>query len=356
MDGRISNYSNFLTESFNHGQYHVTTRENAITFGIIAEELRLINQSDRSISLALSGQKSDFSYENPESSKKYFAEEAQIFYGSFKEVAKNTLSPINFFVDFTSESKLADFKYFDGGIWLRDAEKIVFENPSEEKRKFFLENQSSNPEITKGTDISNYNFESTEFFVDYDNPYFVEPSLIKYEEEEGYTTYLYMTDGPSIRYGKDDEVYPSIGTNYSVSEDLDFVEYRIKGEFLEPINLKMYRIKPKSTKSYIRCSLLSEGTDFEEKNPLNPFLGNGERGFATNRAEFLSRYYNSKNSMVSLKTYGDPSIECCDIVAVETNLKNRETGENIVKKGVVTSFELVYNGAIKESFTIHELS
>ena len=149
-------------------------------------------------------------------------------------------------------------------------------------------------------------------------------------------------------------MYPDIQTNYSTYETLYRIDLIIEGEYTTPINLRLFRIKNKSATTSHKINEV--GTEMEERNPLNPFLAQGNRNFALDRATFLSSYYNSKNSKIVLDCFGDPSLECGDMVYVETNLKNKDTGENITKKGLVKSMELSYNGAVKETITVHELN
>ena len=83
--------------------------------------------------------------------------------------------------------------------------------------------------------------------------------------------------------------------------------------------------QPSTTTSH---KINETGTEFEERNLLNPFLVEGNRNFAVDRATILSSYYNAKNSKIVIDCFGDPSLECGDMVYVETNLKNKDTGEN----------------------------
>lgn len=328
------------TTSFVEGIYPVETRDGLVSAVLRMESLRLYNYNEKALTYALDKPR----FENIETQKNLL-EEDQIFVGIAKDVLRNSLSPVNFFIDFLPES---------GSLFVRDSEKLVEGIAKEPKRIFYLKNQKSNPEITIGSNVSNYIFQSSTFFVDYNDAYYIKPSKIINEvEQEETTTQIFITDGPSTPYGKDGYIETVLPSHY-LEASLDSLYFDFTGPVLTPIELKLYRIKQKSTTTTTKMN--ETGTEFEERNGLNPFLKDGSRNFAVNRAKFISSYYNSKNSKIVVDCFGDPSIEPCDIISVETNLKNKNTGENIIKKGVVTSTELVYNGAIKEKITVHELN
>ena len=335
LNGNVSQ-----TTSFVKGIYPVETRDGLVTAVLEEESLRLYNYNENSLTNALN--KPEF--ENIETQKNSL-EEDQIFVGVAKDVLRNSLSPINFFIDFSPES---------GSLFIRDSEKLVRGAGEDTKRIFYLKNQKSNPEITIGSNVSNYIFQSSTFFVDYSDAYYIKPSKIINEfENEETTTQIFITDGPSTPYGKDGYIETDL-PSYYLEASLDSLYFDFTGQVLNPIELKLYRIKQKSTTTTMKIN--DTGTGFEERNGLNPFLKDGSRNFAIERATILSSYYNAKNSKIVINCFGDPSLECGDIVYVETNLKNKDTGENITKKGLLKSMELSYNGAIKETITVHELN
>lgn len=340
LNGNISEYTDFLTENPNDTITPVKTRTGLISRILFSEENRLYNTNDSSIEFALSNQIVE-SIQN----EKDVLTENQIFVGIAKEVLKNALSPINYFIDFSAKN---------GALYFKNAETIINKKDLSVNRSFYLKNQSSFPKITIGSDISNYIFETSTAFVDYDDKYFVYPSSVFYASGHDTTTQIFLTQGASTIYDKNGNVYPDIQTNYSTYETLDRIDLIIKGEYTTPINLRLFRIKNKSTTTSHKINEV--GTEFEERNSLNPFLVEGNRNFAVDRATILSSYYNAKNSKIVIDCFGDPSLECGDMVYVETNLKNKDTGKNITKKGLVKSTELSYNGAVKETITVHELN
>lgn len=340
LNGQASQYTNFFITGYSIDFSPVDKRDYLVRSILGIEGLRLFSSNDKSIKVAINNPLFD-GFENDKNALL----ENQIFVGISKDVIKNCLSPINYFIDFSKDK---------GSLFLRDGKSVVDKKFLESERKLLLKNQTNFPKITIGTNISSYIFDTSIFFVDYDDSYSVSASEIIYEQGEGYTSHIFYTDGSSTRFSKDGSTYPQLMTNYTVYEDLNYIRYDVKGEWLAPFDLKLYRIKPKSTTTTHTVNEI--GTEFEEKNNLNPFSSVGDRNFALDRANFLSSYYNSKNSSVVVNCFGDPSIEPCDLISVETNLKNKNTGENIIKKGIVTSTELSYNGAIKETITIHELN
>ena len=340
LNGNISENTDFFTENPNDTITPVTTRTGLISRILFSEENRLYNTNDSSIEFALSNQIVE-SIQN----EKDVLTENQIFVGIAKELLKNALSPINYFIDFSKEN---------GALYFKNAETVINKKYLVVDRNFSLKNQSSFPKITIGSDISNYIFETSTAFVDYDDKYFVYPSSVFYASGHDTTTQIFLTQGASTIYDKNGDVYPDIQTNYSTYETLDRIDLIIKGQYTTPINLRLFRIKNKSSTTSYKINEV--GTEFEERNSLNPFLAEGNRNFAVDRATILSSYYNAKNSKIVLDCFGDPSLECGDMIFVETNLKNKDTGENITKKGLVKSMELSYNGAVTETITVHELN
>ena len=340
LNGNISENTDFLQENPSNPISPVITRIGLISRILYDEKIRLYNTNDCSIELALSNQIVE-SIQN----EKDVLTENQVFVGVAKEVLKNALSPINYFIDFSKEN---------GALYFKNAETAINKKDLVVDRSFYLKNQTSFPKITIGTDISNYIFETSTAFVDYDDSYYVNPSSVVYYAGDGTTTQIFLTQGASTRYDKNGDVYDDLQTDYMAYETLDRIDYIIKDQYTTPVNLRLFRIKNKSTTTSHKIN--ETGTEFEEKNSLNPFLVEGNRNFAIDRATILSSYYNAKNSKIVIDCFGDPSLECGDMVFVETNLKNKDTGKNITKKGLVKSMELSYNGAVKETITVHELN
>ena len=335
LSGKTLQRTSFITID---GEQAPTTREELISFILGEESLRLYDSNDKSFDVALS----NTTFENITTRKNNLWEN-QIFVGTAKDVIRNCLSPICYFVDFKE----------DGSLYVKNADFSIIQGEHDIKRKILLKNQQEYPQVTMGKDISNYIFDSSTFFVDYDNPYEVSPSLVSIEGGEGYVSYVFYTKEPSTRYAKDGSYYPEIGTDHSVFESLENVRYDIKGNSYPSFDLRLYGIKQKS--STIIHKINEKGTEFKESNPFNAFGLQGTRNFALQRANFLSEYYNSNNSSLVVKCFGDASIEPLDVVSVETNIKNRETKERVSKNGIVTSLDLVYNGVIKQTVSVHEI-
>jgi hypothetical protein len=328
-----------ITEEY----YYYDSRETLIRSILLKENGRMYDANDISISRAIES----FSWQ-PTDFGKDSLKEKQVFSDLSKEIIKNCLSPINCFVNLKK----------DGSFEIIDFVSVLNKYSDEPTRKISLKNQRNFPKITAGNNVSNYSFETTTYFIDYDDFYVAEPYYVKYESGEGYTVQKFLINEFSTRHGKDGKVTtePKLETDYSVLENFNEIVYKIKGQYYTPLKLNLYKMKPQSTTTTLKVN--ESGLDFDERNKLNPFLELGERGYALERKNLISLYYSSQNSSVESNTFGDPSIEPLDVVSIETNLKEMKSNgevENITKSGIVISSELVYNGYVSQKIIVHEL-
>jgi hypothetical protein len=93
------------------------------------------------------------------------------------------------------------------------------------------------------------------------------------------------------------------------------------------------------------------GDVFNENNSCNFYSKNAQR--LKNRLIALDKYFNEKIYTATCEGLPAFHVEPCDVVEVETNLY--KNGERIIKKGIVVSQELTYNGAFKQKNIIHEV-
>ena len=129
--------------------------------------------------------------------------------------------------------------------------------------------------------------------------------------------------------------------NYAVQ-----LKSSIQGEVLP---LGYYPIEDIKTEEFIQISEVGEA--FIENNPLWFFDRNSEEIYA--RAEKIKNYFSSNFASLEFTSLPNLSIEPNDIITVDTNLY--DNGEKIAKQGVVTEISIAYNGALKETFKVHEV-
>lgn len=101
-----------------------------------------------------------------------------------------------------------------------------------------------------------------------------------------------------------------------------------------------------------RIICLTDGEEYKEDNRLNVFPPTST--VYQRRHRMLTEYFSSECDTFEFTSLANPSIETGDIISVDTNLYNGD--EPKVAQCVVLSFEITYNGAMKEKIIAKEIS
>ena len=281
----------------------------------------------------------------------------QVISGITKNILKDMFSCVNRYLSFDEDS---------GGISL----KAVSETVSKEPTRFIsLENIKKFPEKEQSLSISNYSFGFSEPNIDRKNAYSLTVnglrSSVFFPEYE--STYRYNFEDAGTPYNEDGSI------TLTPSQDMFQKEARISeksatfyirnsmvvdsdtGNVIVPVvSLTVYPIRTATATDVFEGGNEETGdnySEFSESNPLNVYTKSDS--FAINRNDLLRSYFNKENSVYTMETFGDVSIEIEDIVSFQSNEYGGEGYK--VSKGIVVENEITYNGAIKQKLVIHEL-
>ena len=193
------------------------------------------------------------------------------------------------------------------------------------------------PKITNSTDVSQYQF-TRHVWQKSEEAKLAQPIEM---QRMGVDFIKWFYDG----YGVVDESVERrqfwADANYAVQ-----LKSSIQGEVLP---LEYYPLEDIETEEFIQITNVGEA--FVENNPLWSFDRNSEEVYA--RTEKIKNYFSSKCASLEFTSLPNLSIAPNDVITVDTNLY--DNGEKIAKQGVVTEISIAYNGALKETFKVHEV-
>lgn len=200
------------------------------------------------------------------------------------------------------------------------------------------------PTIEKSTNISAYSFKHRLAERDAKKAYYKEP--YNHEEYGGVNILQYALNG----YG---EAYLSEGESQDIGNRINIgepnVAYRVGNTandtkiYVVPINYNAY-------KNIININ--NVGEVFDEDNPINPY--DSVSNVAVARKNFLNSYFSSDCSGLCFESLPNVALETNDVIEVDTNLYD-QNGNKIVKKALIVSIELNYNGSLKQKIKAHEV-
>lgn len=245
-----------------------------------------------------------------------------IFDGATKDCIKNYANLRNFFWDFSENIPILKNEYEDTDY------------------SFTKKTMYNHPTITSGTNISSYSFKNRLLQVDENSPYTKKSSKINL----GNNNYnlecdIWYYDGYGTRY---------VGEDYDGAEEINYAISASKSEELR--DLTIYPVNYNEYDNILNNQIIGEL--FVENNPVNPY--GASSSYMVQRFELLKEYFNENCSILEFETLPNISIETGDIISVVTNLFD-ENGELVIKNAVVISFEIIYNGALKQKIIAHEV-
>lgn len=191
------------------------------------------------------------------------------------------------------------------------------------------------PVIEFGNGVSIYKYNTHRWIESDDNEKIINPTKTEYLGVE-----FYRWDFGEYANVSEDVID-------SVYADATYAVARV-AEFPENTQISVKPLKEIKTENrYIESDT---GEEFLEDNPLliNDVL------WELNRFLSITKYFTKNNASMEIKALPNLAIETGDIISVETNLYKNNS--NVIKKGVVTEISLEYNGALKETFKVHEVN
>lgn len=216
-------------------------------------------------------------------------------------------------------------------------------NQSTSKFTFSRNLMRSNPSLTTNIGLSAYSFKRYYHFLDSSNVS---------EREATISEIRYDSSGNGYMYAEYD--FGSLGTSnleYDEGTVIAKKGYYIGSQFLgAPDVIEVTPLVTSSTDEYILNR--NQGEVYTEDNPINPYDKNSD--YIWEKLDILEDWYDENVYSMEIDSLCNLSLDCGDLVEVETNLYDGD--ETITKKAIIVGIELKFNGTIKQKTYLHEVN